>query len=105
MQASTSRAIDVAHNIQQDMQEISTRSNAVAQSVTQQYDATTEIAQSVARASRGTGAVVTVLSEVANASIGTRTGAETVLAASESVDNSIGTLRTEIEGFLSKVAV
>jgi methyl-accepting chemotaxis protein len=77
----------------------------VAQSVTQQYDATTEITRNVARAARGTSAVVTVLSEVSTASIGTRTAAETVLAASESVDTSIGTLRTEIEHFLRKVAV
>ena len=105
MQASTNRAIDVAHNIQQDMQEISTRSNTVAQSVRQQHDATAEITQSVARAARGTGAVVTILGEVSTASIGTRTAAETVLAASESVDTSIGTLRSEIEDFLRKVAV
>ena len=105
MQASTNRAIDVAHNIQQDMQEISTRSNAVAQSVKQQYDATSEITESVARAARGTSAVATILSEVSTASIGTRTAAETVLAASKSVDTSIGTLRSEIEGFLRKVAV
>jgi methyl-accepting chemotaxis protein len=105
MQASTDCAIDVAQNIQEHMREISTRSNTVAQSVRQQYDATTDITQNVARAARGTSSVVSVLNEVSTASIGTRTAAETVLAASESVDNSIGTLRTEIEDFLRKVAV
>ena len=105
MQDSTNCAIDVAQNIQDHMREISTRSNAVAEAVTQQYDATTEITRSVARAARGTNAVVTVLSEVSTASMGTRTAAETVLTASESVDASIGTLRHEVEHFLRKVAV
>jgi hypothetical protein len=77
----------------------------VAQSVRQQYDATAEITQSVATAARGTGAVVTILSEVSTASAGTRAAAETVLDASGSVDTSIGTLRSEIEEFLRKVAI
>jgi PAS domain S-box-containing protein len=105
VQVSTSSAVDVAHSIQEHMREISTHSTAAADSVRQQNDATLEITQHAAKAARGTSAVVTVLGEVSDAAIGTRTAAETVLAASNSVDTSIGNLRTEIEGFLSKVAV
>jgi methyl-accepting chemotaxis protein len=105
VQASTNSAIDVAHSIQEHMREISSHSTAAADSVMQQNNATLEITQNAAKAARGTSAVVAVLSEVSDAAIGTRTAAETVLAASGSVDTSIGTLRTEIEDFLSKVAV
>jgi NO-binding membrane sensor protein with MHYT domain/methyl-accepting chemotaxis protein len=105
VQTSTNSAIDAAHTIQEHMQEISTYSSTTADAVLQQNDATTEITHNAAKAARGTSAVVEVLGEVSNAAIGTRTAAETVLTASDSVDASIGTLRTEIEGFLSKVAI
>jgi hypothetical protein len=69
MQTSTDRAISVAHNIQQDMQDISARSTAVAQSVGQQHHATSEITHSVAKAARGTSVVVTILGDVSTASV------------------------------------
>ena len=87
------------------MREISSRTTGAAASVLQQNEATSEITQNAAKAARGTSAVVAVLGEVSDAAIGTRTAAETVLTASNSVDASIGNLRTEIESFLSKVAV
>jgi len=105
VQVSTKSAIDVAHSIQERMHEISAHSSAAVDSVMQQNDATTEITHNAAKAARGTSAVVAVLGEVSDAAIGTRTAAETVLSASNSVDTSIGTLRTEIEGFLNKVAI
>jgi hypothetical protein len=46
-----------------------------------------------------------VLGKVAEAATGTRSAAETVLNASNSVDASVGNLRAEIEGFLDQVAV
>jgi hypothetical protein len=49
--------------------------------------------------------VVAVLGEVAGAATATRTSAETVLAASQSVETAVGKLRTEVETFLGKVAV
>ena len=87
------------------MHEISIHSTAAADSVTQQNAATLEITQNATKAARGTNAVVAVLGEVSTAAVGTRTAAETVLTASNSVDTSIGSLRTEIESFLSMVAV
>ena len=105
VQASTSGAIEVVHNIQKRMRDINVRTSSASASVVEQSTATVEITKNAARAARGTSAVVAVLGEVSEAAIGTRTAAETVLTASNSVDGSIGNLRTEIEKFLGKVAV
>jgi hypothetical protein len=48
---------------------------------------------------------VTVLSEVAGATAKTQQAARTVLAASQSVEEAAANLRSEVEGFLTKVAV
>lgn len=105
VQSSTNSAVDVALTIQERMREISAHSSNAADSVRLQNDATVEITRNAARAAKGTSAVVAVLAEVSDAATGTRTAAETVLASSDSVDTSIGNLRTEIEYFLCKVAV
>jgi methyl-accepting chemotaxis protein len=104
VQASTNAAIDVVHAIQECMREISSRMSGAAASVLQQNEATFEITQSASKAAVGTSAVVAVLGEVTDAAIGTRTAAETVLTASNSVDTSVGNLRAEIESFLGQVA-
>jgi hypothetical protein len=46
-----------------------------------------------------------VLADVAGAATATRSSAETVLAASQSVEAAVGKLRGEVETFLGKVAV
>jgi methyl-accepting chemotaxis protein len=104
VQASTNGAIEVVHGIQECMREISLRTSDAAASVLQQNAATLEITQNAAKAASGTSAVVAVLGEVTDAAKGTRAAAETVLVASNSVDTSVGNLRTEIESFLGKVA-
>jgi hypothetical protein len=78
---------------------------AAAASILQQNAATSEITRNAANAARGTSMVVSVLSKVSDAAIGTRAAAEAVLTASNSVDTSVGNLRAEIECFLNKVAV
>ena len=105
VQASSNGAIEVVRGIQEHMSEISLRTSSAASSVLQQNAATFEITRNATNAARGTSAVVAVLGEVSQAAIGTRAAAETVLTASTSVDTSVGNLRTEIESFLSKVAV
>jgi methyl-accepting chemotaxis protein len=104
VQASTNGAIGAVHSIQECMREISSRTSGAAASVLQQSAATLEITENAAKAACGTNAVVGVLGEVTDAAIGTRAAAETVLTASNSVDTSVGNLRTEIESFLGKVA-
>ena len=45
-----------------------------------------------------------MLGEVADAAVATRTSAEVVLSASESVEGAVDNLRREIETFLGNVA-
>jgi methyl-accepting chemotaxis protein len=73
--------------------------------VQQQSASTTEISRNAANAARGTSLVVSALGKVSGAATQTRSAAETVLNASNSVDTSVGKLRAEIEGFLKRVAV
>ncbi len=105
VQGSSGSAVEAIRKISERMREINTYASAVAVSVRQQNAATGEISHNVANAARGTNMVVSVLSEVAGAATATRTSAETVLAASQSVETAIGKLRAEVESFLGKVAV
>jgi len=73
--------------------------------VQQQNAATGEISHNVAGAADGAKLIVTVLREVADATIESQQSARTVLAASESVENAAANLRGEVESFLTKVAV
>ena len=105
VQELTGSAVEAVHGIEDSMHEISTRAASAAASILQQNAATSEISRNAVNAARGTSAVVAVLGKVSAAASGTRTAAETVLDASNSVDASVGGLRAEIEGFLKKVAV
>ena len=105
VQGSTHDTIGVLRTILERMREINTRTSGASASVVEQSKATVEITENSAKAARGTSAVVSALAEVTDAATGTRTAAETVLAASNSVDTSISNLRAEIEMFLGKVAV
>ena len=105
VQQSTGGAVQAVHGIEESMREISARTSSAAASILQQNAATSEISRNAVNAARGTSTVVSVLGKVSEAATGTRTAAETVLNASNSVDASVGKLRTEIEAFLHKVAV
>jgi methyl-accepting chemotaxis protein len=105
VQGSTTSAVEAIRSIAGRMREISTYTSAVAASVEQQNSATGEISHNVASAAHGTGTVVGMLSEVAGAATATRTSAETVLNASQSVESAVANLRGEVERFLGKVAV
>jgi methyl-accepting chemotaxis protein len=59
----------------------------------------------VAGAADGAKLIVTVLREVADATVESQQSAQTVLTASESVEKAAAILRGEVEGFLTKVAV
>jgi methyl-accepting chemotaxis protein len=87
------------------MQEINNYTSSVAVSMQQQSAATSEISQNVTSAAGGAKLIVTILSEVAGATTETQESAQTVLAASESVEKAAANLRSEVEGFLTKVAI
>jgi methyl-accepting chemotaxis protein len=96
--------VDAIHGISERMREISAYTSAVAAAVEEQNAATAEISHNVASAAEGTGMTVGVLTEVAGSATATRTSAETVLAASQTVERAVGELRSEVEDFLAKVA-
>jgi methyl-accepting chemotaxis protein len=105
VQNSTSSAVEAIRQIAARMQEINQHTAAVAASVEQQNSATGEISHNVASAAKGTGHVVAVLGEVAGAATETRTSAQVVRDASETVEQAVSNLRMEVEDFLAKVAV
>jgi len=105
VQNSTGKAVEAIGRIAHRMREIDDYTSAVAASVEEQNAATSEISQNVTSAAEGAKLIVTVLSEVASATTETQYSAQTVLAASESVEQAAANLRSEVEGFLTKVAV
>jgi methyl-accepting chemotaxis protein len=105
VQGSTSSAVEAIRQIAARMQEINQYTAAVAASVEQQNGATGEISHNVASAAEGTGHVVAVLGEVSGAANETRTSAEVVRDASQTVETAVADLRLEVEDFLGKVAV
>jgi PAS domain S-box-containing protein len=105
VQSSTTSAVAAIRAITERMQQINGYTSAVAASVEQQNAATGEISQNVASAAQGTKSIVAVLGTVASALTQTRTSAQTVLAACEAVEKGAANLRSEVEGFLGKVAV
>jgi methyl-accepting chemotaxis protein len=105
VQNSTGKAVDAIGRIANRMQEIDNYTSAVAESVQQQNAATCEISQNVASAAGGAKLIVTVLGELVGATTKTQQSAQTVLTASESVEEAATKLRNEVESFLTKVAV
>ncbi|MBI5909176.1 MAG: hypothetical protein HY848_04395 [Betaproteobacteria bacterium] len=105
VQKSTGKVVEAIGRIANRMGEIDKYTSAVAESVQLQSAATGEISQNVAGAADGAKEIVTVLSEVAGAAIDNQQSAQTVLAASESVEQAAANLRNEVEGFLTKVAI
>jgi methyl-accepting chemotaxis protein len=105
VQASTGKAVDAIGRIANRMREIDEHTSAVAAAVEEQSAATGEILQNVNRAADGAKLIVGVLSEVAGAATQTQASAQTVLSASESVQQAAENLHGEVESFLAKVAV
>jgi methyl-accepting chemotaxis protein len=105
VQGSTSSAVEAIHRITERMQEVDRHATSVAASVEQQSSATSEISNNVASAAEGTNGVVAVLNHLADAATDTRKTAETVLEVSNTVGTAVSDLRSEVEQFLSKVAV
>ena len=105
VQNSTGKAVEAIGRIAQRMGEIDDYTSAVAKSVQEQNIATGEISQNVTGAADGAKLVVTVLSEVTGAAAETQKSAQKVLAASELVEEAAAEMRSEVESFLTKVAV
>jgi methyl-accepting chemotaxis protein len=104
VQTSTREAVEAIQSIEQCIGEINLYASAIAASVDQQARATQEISLNVTNASQETNSVVAVLGDFANSAIATRTSAEIVLTASQSVEAAVSNLHDEVETFLSNVA-
>lgn len=105
VQSLTADAVSAIHRMAERMQEINLYTSAVAVSMEQQNAATGEISQNVAGAAAGTKTMVSLLADVAGAATATRGSAETVLTASQAVEQASANLSAEVEHFLEKVAV
>jgi PAS domain S-box-containing protein len=105
VQNSTSGAVEAIQHIASRMREINQYTAGVASAIEEQNAATSEISHNVVSAAQGTNDVVAVLDEMAGAATETRESAEVVLSASETVEAAVSQLRSEVETFLTKVAV
>ena len=105
VQNSTDKAVEAIGRIAHRMHEIDSHTSAVAAAVQQQNAATGEISQNVASAADGAKLIVSVLSEVAGATTETQQSAQSVVTASEAVEEAAADMRSEVENFLTKVAV
>jgi methyl-accepting chemotaxis protein len=105
VQESTDAAVGAIRHIAARMHEIDRNTAALAAAVEEQNVATSEISHNVAGAAQGTAHVLGVLGEVTHAASDTRASADTVRDASQTVESAVTNLRSEIEGFLQKVAV
>ena len=104
VQGATAGAVGAIGRIATRMREIDGCATAVSTSVEQQSAATAEISQNVTGAADGAKLVVSVLADVSGAAGETRRSANEVLTASEVVEAAAAELRSEIEGFLARVA-
>ncbi len=104
IQTSTKGALEAIGKIEQNIDEISTYTSAIAGSSEEQSAATMEMSGNVASAAKETNKIVADLGEVADAAVATRASAEVVLAATELVEGAVEKLQREVENFLGKVA-
>jgi methyl-accepting chemotaxis protein len=105
VQTSTSGAVEAIRRIAMRMQEINETTSAVSAAVEQQNAATGDIKHNITSAADGTNVMAAVLGEVAGATTETRSSAQIVLDASETVAKDIARLRANVEAFLANVAV
>ena len=105
VQNSTGKTVEAIKGIVQRMGEIDNYTSSIAASVQQQSAATGEISRSVSSAADDAKVIVQVLNDVTIATNKTRQSAETVITDSESVDKTAANMRSEVESFLSKVAI
>jgi methyl-accepting chemotaxis protein len=105
VQSSTGDAVAAIRAITERMQDINAYTSKVVGAIGHQEVATGEISHNVVSAAAGSKDVVAALGDVATGLTQTRSSAETVLTASEEVENATVKLRAEVERFLSTVAV
>ena len=104
IQGSTDNAVGSIGRIANRIEEINEYTSAVTASVQQQTSATGSISQNVVGTAEGAKVIDAVLSDVVTAANETQHSAQTVLTASELVEDASASLRKEVEDFLTRVA-
>jgi methyl-accepting chemotaxis protein len=105
VQSSTQSTVRAIASITGRMQEIQQFTAAIAAAIEQQHAQTGEISKNVAAAASGTKSVVSGLERVSTGISDMRNSADTVLAASDAVENAAESLRGSVDGFLRKVVM
>jgi methyl-accepting chemotaxis protein len=105
VQTSTGVAVAAIQRNADRLQEIDRFTSTVASSLQEQNIATGEIFRNVANAAEGAKVVVSVLDQVAGAVSQTRSYADTVLKASETVATVAAKLQENVDDFLNRVAI
>ena len=105
VQTCTGVAIAAVRRNADRLREVDQFTSTVAGSLQEQNAATNEIFRNVANAAEGTKVVVSVLHQVASAVSHTRSYADTVLEASETVATAAAKLQENVDDFLHRVAI
>ena len=105
VQSSTGESVETIRHITRRIQEIDQFTSAVAASVGQQGHATSEISRTVVNAAQRTRVVSSILEDVAGSIAKTKSSADMVLTASQTVEAAATNLQEKVEGFLRKVAI
>lgn len=105
IQSSTRNSVEAIGRMAMQMKEVDSYMESVAASAQEQTRATGSISHSVISTADGSKMIDAVLTEVVDAANETQFSAQTVLAASESVEGASASLRAAVERFLTKVAV
>ena len=105
IQNSTQDAVQAIGRIANRIEEINNYTGSISISVQEQAGATGSISQNIFSTAEGSKIVGSVLSEVVHAASDTQHSAQTVLSATETVEQASAHLRDEVERFLTKVAM
>ena len=105
IQSSTRQSVEAIARMAMRMNEVDNYMESVAASAQEQTRATGSISHSVTSTADGSKIIDAVLTEVVDAANETQFSAQTVLAASKSVEGASVSLRAAVERFLTKVAV
>ncbi len=104
IQNETSDAVTAIGTITSTMDEVNKYTNAIAEAVSQQGGATSDISRNVLQAAERTRSVAGTIIEVNQSSTQTKDAADQVLTASRNVHEKAITLRSRVDRFLEDVA-
>jgi methyl-accepting chemotaxis protein len=103
MQDATTEAVQAIEGIGRTIGSINEITSAISLAVEQQGTATQEIARNVQEAARGTGQVSSNIAAVNHAAEKTGSASNGVLASAEQLSKQAGTLRADVDRFISNI--